>query len=524
MNIEINVLESYFMHIVSDPADDLIAMESTRSQGTCEWITKLDSFKGWSNTEDKDLLCYRLTAQAGAGKSVLATYIIRHIQDLGLDTSYYFFRHGQDQQTVSSFLRSLALQMARRHLSMRRVLSSMQRGAVTFDKDDERSIWDKLFVNGILPASLPTTHYWVIDGLDECADSENLFPLLQNLKSSFPIRILISSRRLPALEKHISRLGPRLCRHHIDPDDTRPDIQRFLENNSHRLPVELQDRPALMKKLIQKSDGVFLWVKLAFDALEYTFLEEQIDDVFDKVLVGMVPMYNRILDIMAKKTRHTQLIQHILKWTVCSTRALTLLELQAALTFDLDIKNLNVGKAVDELCGQLPRVDKNMNVHLVHATARDFLLSGDTDSVFHMDEGELNEHLAMVCLQHLLEDEMRPPRHPTLVSEKFPGTPLLDYACTSFSEHLSSSSTSDDLFWLLDKFFRTNILSWAEYILSQKKDLYFMHRTSSSLRQYLDRRAKYVAPLSDRHENIDKWRTDLLRIALKFGDSLLRDP
>lgn len=63
-----------------------------------------------------------------------------------------------------------------------------------------------------------------------------------------------------------------------------------------------------------------------------------------------------------------------------------------------------------------------------------------------------------------------------------------------------------------------------EYILSHKKNLYFLSRVPKNLRQYLDRRAKYVSPLNDRDSSMVKWQTDLLRIALKFGDNLLRDP
>lgn len=76
---QIRVLESY-MHIAHNPADDLVTMEAERSQGSCEWVTKLASFERWRDTKDETRACYRLTGQAGAGKSSLAAYIVRHLQ------------------------------------------------------------------------------------------------------------------------------------------------------------------------------------------------------------------------------------------------------------------------------------------------------------------------------------------------------------------------------------------------------------------------------------------------------------
>ncbi|KAK4151819.1 hypothetical protein C8A00DRAFT_35538 [Chaetomidium leptoderma] len=524
--LRISILET-FLHIAHNPEDDLHAIESKKTGGSCLWVTDLPSFKDWRDTDGESLLCHWLTGQAGAGKSVLTTQVARHLQNKGVDTCFYFFRHGQKaQQTVSSLLRALAFQMALLHPSVREVLFAMHEAGLRFDKDDERAIWRKLFVNGILQMPLLTTQYWVIDGLDECLDSEKLFLLLQKFDCGFCIRIFFSSRRLPDLEKHVARLQQNhVYRHHISTEETNADIKRFVENNSEELPVDSDDRPALVEKLVQMSDGAFLWTELAFEGLRRVFGEEEIDEVLDEVPIGMTPLYDRILESMAKNHRQIKLIRAILEWTVCGTRPLSTAELQAVLSYDLNSKIRNVERTVDELCGQLLQIN-NGKVQMIHATARDFLLKEGSNSIFGVDRAATNQHLAIVCLKYLTDDEMRPPRHPALISKPVSRSPFVDYACTSFSEHLAaSSSASDELFLLLDKFLRGNVLSWVEYILREKQNLYYLIRTSKNLQRYLARRSKHASPpLGEHFGNIDGWQTDLLRTSLKFGDNLLREP
>jgi WD40 repeat protein len=524
MKLQIGFLEN-FLHIAHNAEDDLRVIESKKTDGSCVWVTDLHSFKEWRDLDEELLLCHWLTGQAGVGKSVLTAHVIQHLQHLGVDTCFHFFQHGhRAQQTVSSLLCDLAFQMALIHPSVRETLLAMHNAGLRFDKDDERAIWRKLFINGILQISIPTTQYWVIDGLDECVDPEGLFFLLQRFDSRFCVRIFFSSRRLPELEKCVAGLQPRAYHHHISTEETQADIKRFVESNSEDLPVELRDKPALAKKLVQMSDGVFLWAELAFEGLRRAFSEEQIDEALREVPAGMTPIYDRILDSMAKNQRQIKLMRAIIEWSVFGTRTLHTTELQDILVHDLNSKIPNMERTVDELCGQLLQIT-NGRVQIIHATARDHLLNQGSNSIFGVDLEATNQHLATVCLRYLTGDEMRPPRRPALVSKSVSRSPFVDYACTSFAEHLAASrSTSDELFMLVDKFLRTNVLSWIEYILREKQNLYYLTRASKLLRRYLKNSKIHVSPLGGQFGNIDGWQTDLVRITLKFGDNLLRDP
>ncbi|KAF4472601.1 NACHT and WD domain [Fusarium albosuccineum] len=516
-------LEEYLL-IQHYPEDDLDMIESKKIAGSCGWITSLQSMTAWRDSLEQGMMVHWLSGQAGVGKSVLIAHMIRHLEQSSFDTCYYFFRDGRKaQQTVSGFLRSLAYQMAVIHSSVREALSNLREAGVVLDGDDERVIWRKVFVQCIFTIPISTAQFWVVDGLDECLDISKLFSLLARVEARFLVRLHLSSRRVPELEKLMYRLKHPL-HHHIEVEDTVPDIKQFIETRAHELPVEDQNRHELVEKLVTKSRGVFLWAELACEELGQVFYEDEIDAALERVPAGMSPLYNKILESMEKDTKHKPLIQAVLEWTVCATRPMTIEELQAALSFDRRSKVHNVRKIVEQLCGQLLRIDNDV-VQMIHATARVFLLDPSSATSFAMDKATVNQRLATVCLEYLAGSEMRPPRHPMLLSTPVSLSEFANYASISWSDHIESSPPIlNELSSLVDKFFRTNVLAWVEYILNNKASLYYLARVSKNLDKYLDGFAKDVSVPEAPHGYLQRWVTDLMRLALRFGEDLLRDP
>ncbi|KAI1328234.1 hypothetical protein F5Y16DRAFT_409897 [Xylariaceae sp. FL0255] len=495
VRLQIRRLEIFLM-ISSSADDDLITTESNKTDGTCDWAIHIDSFEHWKDSDDEQPTLYWLTGEPGAGKSVVTTHIIRHLQDIGADVCHHFFRHGRkSQQSLSGFLRQIAYQMALIHPAIRETLCNVQDNGVAFDKDDERALWRKLFMNEIFKQHLSKAQYWIIDGLDECVDASKLFGLISKFESEFPLRFYIATRKRPDFERHFHRFEQRLFVYHINTTHTLNDIRAYISHNSAILPVAEDESGPLIERIVKKSRGIFLWAKLALEELENVYSDESVDDILDEMPEGMAPIYYRILEAMAKNSREIKLTQAILAWTVCGVRALNVDELQASLKFDLGTHVRSIERSVDGLCGQLLQVNKSGHVNVIHTT-------------------------------YLVSEEMRSPRSRSLLQARTNTTSVFaNYACTAFSEHvLSASAQSDELLSLLCKFLRTNVLSWVEYIAQEESDLYHLTRTARNLRNYLERRAKYTSPLSDDYRLVEMWATDLIRVVSKFSRSLLAFP
>jgi WD40 repeat protein len=241
----------------------------------------------------------------------------------------------------------------------------------------------------------------------------------------------------------------------------------------------------------------------------------------------MVPFYERTVRAMVENTLEKHVAKAMLVWVVASSRNLLIPELSNALKLDINTVLPSAKSAVEGLCGQLIFVDHQSGiVSLVHTTVREFLLS-ESAGEFCISKLMAHERIALTCLKLLSSGEMKPPRTHRMSSQARKNhelSPLMNYAITQFSEHIySASAETNEILLALDLFLKTNILSWIEKV-AQMGDLYPLIRVSKNLKGYMDRRAKYIIPLSSQVQIVDGWSTDLSRIATKFGSALLQDP
>jgi len=515
------------------PEDDLTSLEERRQPGSCEWFLHNENFRKWHTESSMSPSVLLVNANPATGKSVLAAYIINYLEDLQQDCCYYFFRHGDKvKSTLCGLLLSIAFQMASFNQHVRNSLLEMVEQDIRFDKDNIQVVWKRLFAISIFRAEFHRPFFWVIDALDECENGVTLLQMIQKIEQHLPIRILITSRKIQevqaqftALQKHFTE--KRVFSMEISESDSRYDITLYLRAHVDSLPVSnARNREKLINTILGKSAGCFLWVQLVVKELEEAFSQQHIDKVLKEVPHEMGALYERALTLMAAKPVNSRrYAKSILMWTMCATRPLTITELQHALRLDMDETIDSLERAIASICGQLVFVDRQMRVQMVHQTARSFLLRADLDSEFTINPAEDHKRLAFACLTYLNSDEMKPPairrigRGPIRKRSEF-----LNYACTSFSEHIRQSSSEDELLWQqLDWFLKTNILSWIEYI-AETGNLYHMTSSSKNLSNYLQRLVKYRAPLSPEVRRIKDWATDLIRLVAKFGNNILESP
>ena len=523
-------LESY-LGVLDKFDSDLATAQEARLPGTCEWLLRKNAFLEWTNFGQLAPTVLWIGAKPAAGKSILAGYAFDHLRNENRNCSFFFFKYGDKSKSrLGVCLRSLAFQMACSDFAVRQKLLEMQRENIKFDTDNERTVWRKLFLSGIFKSTF-SNHYWIIDALDECSNSLALFDLmLDNLESSVPLRVLITSRITGELEESFKSLSPRRYRlQQISAADTLPDIKFLVQSKARAFRLQNDDdRAALVEKILQKSNGSFLWIVLVVNELSKCYRQEDINKVLDEVPSDMKPWYQRTLETMSRNIHGRKLAHAILIWATCATRPISLGELDIALKLDVNESSHGLEETIRALCGQLVTIDRLDTVHMVHETAREFLLDANLDSQLAIKPMEAHTRIAKACFIYLTGDEMRPPRtgrrHSSYSSISTKRSQFSEYACTTFSYHLAKADPrSNDLLSLVDKFLKLNVLSWIE-IIAQTRDLMLFIRVAKHLRSYLNACSTERSPISREISLLRGWTTDLIRITAKFADALVLSP
>lgn len=135
-------------------------------KGSCRWIDARDDFQDWRDCAqgflaeefvepgNKNLSIFWVHANPGTGKTALASHVISQLQSFQLECAYYYFHVGDKaSRSLGTLLRSISYQMAMSNSAIREKLFKLRQEGSSFDMDDSRTIWTKVFKKGILQAS-----------------------------------------------------------------------------------------------------------------------------------------------------------------------------------------------------------------------------------------------------------------------------------------------------------------------------------------------------------------------------------
>ncbi|KAL1869464.1 hypothetical protein VTK73DRAFT_3079 [Phialemonium thermophilum] len=520
------------------PAADLFAIADKQQPGSCQWLTDHPTFREWVGDprtwDTPDLLNQAspslppkllwIHGRPGTGKTVAAGHVIRYLKGSNLDCSFYFFRYNDSSRsTLAGLLRSIAFQMSESSFEFRRCIVNFIKDGDRISKDDHHMLWNKLFLNRIFKCENFKPHFWIIDALDECSSksASTLIHMVSRLDVNLPLRILITSRPGGQLERSFAQERIGFMGISTGQAESLNDIEAFLRA---RCP-QLRDSGRyenLVAEMLSKSNGNFLWASLTMTALEDVYSVEDMHEALEQIPSEMNEFYSRILNSIVE-SRSADIAKCILTWVICSPTLLTLSELEAAVKLDID-KTLTASHSqLEAMCGHLISVDNHSLVHVTHLTVSAFLTQENTS--FWIDRPAAHSRLAEVCLALLCGKEFSPPKSRRTDSGIKPEPPVLaDYACLNFSHHIKhSASAVDPPLVLLDKFLRTNVLTWIERA-AKRGDLSILLRTAQRLKAYLGRRARDRSPLGAEVQSVDAWIVDLPHVVAVFGRCLLDSP
>ncbi|KAL8736836.1 MAG: hypothetical protein Q9181_002279 [Wetmoreana brouardii] len=509
------------------PEDDLEYFRSLWMPGSCEWILLRPAFRSWIEDDHTRSSILWVNGLPGCGKSVLSSFVIEQLQDLGYSCQYFFFRAGdQSKRTVNLMLRSLAYQIAAQVPQLRKQLQKLADDALQLEKAEGRTLWQKVFASYLYKLQLRKPLYWVVDALDECEAPQKLLSLFSSIsQSQTPLRIMFVGRNTPALSSAFQRMQDSIQLDTVAADGATEDLELYVSKEIEymRGGPHLKDR--ITRMICKMANGNFLWVHLVLKEILQCHTEAGIEQALRELPPELEPLYQRIEKTLANTLRSgdRELSKRIMTWIICAQRALTLEELSEALKPNHDVLDLRV--TVRQVCGDFVVVDNKGRVGMVHQTAREYLTktSGLDFSIWprigHQD-------LFTRCISFLSSPRRR------IRIERPLTQPFVHYAATSWPYHLGLSAASVDhsLLLALSSFFQgAHVLLWIQLLatIDHMKTLVY---ASQSLTSYLGKKSKVDAessPLMHRlqeKELLELWAVDLVKIVGKFGARLVKYP
>jgi hypothetical protein len=275
----------------------------------------------------------------GFGKTVLAASTIQHLRSF-VDSCvlYFFFRH--DSTTLNSEDASYRALLAQVLHSHRRDFDMIDRFAFAMNNTSNAGLTasrqDLVDLLRVCLQNLALEHcFLVLDGLDECINSQNVVRVLQNLAHDTDTKAIVFSRpNVIELESVVQQ-----AMHLSIGRSTSRDISIFLSRNLENM-IEDKLLPTtvsleqIASRLAYGADGMFLWARLMMNYLSSPALSPvQRLECIESITMpeGLEAMYTRIITLICLGKRTEQrLAKWIIQWITFAARSVTSIELKEA--------------------------------------------------------------------------------------------------------------------------------------------------------------------------------------------------
>ncbi|KAH0830234.1 ankyrin repeat-containing domain protein [Lanmaoa asiatica] len=308
-----------------------------RQETTGEWLFKEQLYVDRRKSSTK---FFWLHGKAGAGKSVLASFVIDNLfSGLTSDETFaYFYCDFRNPRctTAMEVFRSLIKQLLFRSKldwlsSFPDLMTRKQQGA---GPPTSLGTLSDLLQRAVKLHGRPII---VIDALDECDDLSNLLDELIKLSHGH-CYLFVTSRSLHAITQAFTGL-PSISlndRVAVMRSDMHFHVKTELESRS-RLKILRQDlKDEIQGVLMKKADGMFRWVQCQLDRLDNCYSLGDIREVLDTLPETLFETYDQMLRAIDKKPFGSHIARRALAWLVTALRPLNLSELAKALAIRND--------------------------------------------------------------------------------------------------------------------------------------------------------------------------------------------
>lgn len=513
-----------YLSVLESPNEDYNFFRDRWTPGTCSWILSHEAFDRWLNEGSHFPRILWIHGNAASGKSILSSFIIDHLIQLGLPCHYFFIRFlSQKKRTLGVMLRSLACQLARSTSTYGDALRQLAKADTDLKTADFRNIWQWLYKQTLFHLEISHPLYLIIDGVDEADNSGSVIRLFSDLQlTTIPLRVIFVSRKTHEITSAFQKLEKYVQMETVLTEGNQDDFRSYIELE---LDIACDDsyKREVTDQLLERARGNFLWVHLAVQKINECYTKVAVDNALKDLPPGMEALYHRMASSVQNQlaSHDGKLGQNILSWTACAHRVLSVEELGDALGTD---GLLEIHRTIGDLCGGFIVVDKDGKVAMIHETAREYLMRGSNrDRPFAIDRRPTNDMLLNKCLLRLTDPTLRG----QINRNRAPA--LLDYASNSWFVHLSQgSATNPDVLNTVVKFLRgPHVLTWIN-VVARNKQLGALVIASRYLTNVALKLRKLEEDESLAHHQavdvIESWATDFVKIVGKFGNNLSQNP
>ncbi|KAM0448003.1 hypothetical protein ACHAO4_008534 [Trichoderma viride] len=454
---KLSALESQYINALNSPTYDWFrhGKVDDPAPGTLRWFLREKQFLSWKDSNESSILWIR--GSAGQGKTVLAKFLLDHLERATSDsgsksTVIYFFFYDQDQslRTVDAALRSLIKQL----ILHRRGLAFQ---AISEKFDIESPVIPEYILWRVLEELLRTpifgTIYCVFDALDECRDDsptprlpDFFSKLVKSSSISKPTDLVIKALMISRPKVELSRVLEQRPFIHLKANPQ--DLEAFIRSQIDKIGLSDDLHGNAIRLLTSRAGQTFIWISIVLKkikAVTSPLSEVDMEKIITQSPSDLTALYE---DIMTQVMRSENLIQQkLLAWVVYGQQALTLPELQEALSVQYDSSSAESAKKhmirlTEYVVTSVAILEISLGrVYLIHQSAKDFLLvSGHLAAAEFCRILRPSAYLGRICMVYLCFSEFKsgPCRDRAELDQRIRQYPFLRYAARNWHRHIQA--------------------------------------------------------------------------------------
>lgn len=375
---------------------------SSYLKGTSQWALTSHEFKQWHESQEHGILWVR--GIPGSGKSVLASTFITHLLNEG-PVLYFFSRHSiESNRRPDAAIRDWLSQILTSSPPLQLALTKEMSKPV--DSLTMERLYELLH---LALENLPKA-FCVVDALDEMdhAALQPFLKILDDLGNVRPkeLKAIITSRPIVSIQQ--SMRGIKLLDIRLEKSLIGPDISAYIQHKLAESQLSSESHPGVMESILQKSGGLFLYAKLAIEAILEVKSEPDALKTLEKLPTDLSAVYKELLNEHLERTGHSAELQMlVLQLVTHATRPLRLLEISDCIKVTQPHHGDDRGKikdAVRSVCGPLLVILPDETVCIIHHSLAEYLLgldAGEERELPVIDSGPTHELLARLCISYL---------------------------------------------------------------------------------------------------------------------------